>query len=141
MSPTLRSNPGGCTMFTVGTSHTYDTDTSPDLSKRYSTLCTNSVPLTRSNDTSHDTRFQTKVSTPFAESTASAGRSNPPTSLLGISRDTVQDALEYGIRCDQARMMMPSLHHYGQLVTERWHRIQGSRLYPKASRYVLHSLR
>jgi len=47
-------------MFTIGASHTYGTDTSRDLSSRYLALCMNSVPLTRS----HDTSFQIKVSTP-----------------------------------------------------------------------------
>ncbi|KAG2146243.1 alpha beta-hydrolase [Suillus clintonianus] len=113
---------GGCTVFTVGTSHTYetDTDTSPDLSSRYPALCTNSAPLTRSNVTSYDTSRQIEVSTPsagvlrgfrdkfsfrflgikFAKSPAGAGRFKPPIALQ-VSRDTVRDALEYGPRCAQ----------------------------------------
>ncbi|KAG1725308.1 alpha beta-hydrolase [Suillus lakei] len=85
---------GGCAVFTVGTSHTCDADTSLDLSNRYPTLCTNTAPLTRSNVTSYDTSRQIEVSTPsaggikFAESTAGA-------------ETAVRDALEYGPRCAQ----------------------------------------
>jgi hypothetical protein len=86
------------TAFTVGTSHTYDTDTSPS---ECHVLCTNSAPLTRSNVTSRDTSHQIKFSTPsagvlrgsrdkfsvrflyinFAGSTVGAVGSKPPISL------------------------------------------------------------